>query len=71
MLLLMFKVDGQDAAFIQGDEETKMASELLGLKVNNLLRGLTHKVTVRNLSSNIISHLDFFYIKELLSEITY
>ncbi|XP_028413164.1 unconventional myosin-XV-like isoform X2 [Dendronephthya gigantea] len=39
------QIDGQDAAYIQGDEETKMASELLGLKVNNLLRGLTHKVT--------------------------
>ena len=70
MLLLMFKVDGQDAAFIQGDEETKMASELLGLKVNNLLRGLTHKVTVRNLSNNIISHLDFLYIKEYVSACT-
>ena len=39
-------MDGQDAAFIQGDEETKFTSELLGLKVHNLLRGLTHKLTV-------------------------
>ena len=39
-------MDGQDAAFIQGDEETTFTSELLGLKVHNLLRGLTHKLTV-------------------------
>ena len=36
-----------------------MASELLGLKVNNLLRGLTHKVTVRNKSEAKMRNLDF------------